>query len=300
VFGGLARTQDEADRGFLPRLPVVLLTGWGQQAAMEPDAQELVRTVLGKPVTLEDLLRELGIASEVKTAMRANRINPSSLTGPDICDLACSCACVEGMARRVGTNQRYLTSLMTELKVLPVVHTILKLNRKYGLNYGMDEVRKMAAECTSLSQLTGRVGVSPHKLTNYLAFTGMTREVYTLLRQRQMEVLKSGMGGPGRGDEVKRSGRRPRRVRIEKSEKRRAALIEIAETSLTYEEMALKLRVSKQRIEQLLRKMNLTDQIKTVLVNNRRFARIEAAQKHRDESAVRAPKSPEAKQRRNR
>jgi PAS domain S-box-containing protein len=42
-----------------PHLPVVLLTGWGQQAAMEPDAQELVRTVLSKPVTLEDLLRAI-------------------------------------------------------------------------------------------------------------------------------------------------------------------------------------------------------------------------------------------------
>ncbi|HTX52072.1 MAG TPA: GAF domain-containing protein [Candidatus Baltobacteraceae bacterium] len=40
------------------RLPVVLLTGWGEAAEAEPDAA-LVDRILGKPVRLEDLLRAI-------------------------------------------------------------------------------------------------------------------------------------------------------------------------------------------------------------------------------------------------
>ena len=39
-----------------PKVPVVLLTGWGEQGAGEPPAAELVDRVLGKPVRLQDLL----------------------------------------------------------------------------------------------------------------------------------------------------------------------------------------------------------------------------------------------------
>ena len=39
-----------------PKLPVVLLTGWGEQGAEEPPAAELIDRVLGKPVRLQDLL----------------------------------------------------------------------------------------------------------------------------------------------------------------------------------------------------------------------------------------------------
>jgi signal transduction histidine kinase/CheY-like chemotaxis protein len=39
-----------------PKVPVVLLTGWGEQGAEEPPAAELVNRVLGKPVRLQDLL----------------------------------------------------------------------------------------------------------------------------------------------------------------------------------------------------------------------------------------------------
>ena len=40
-----------------PELPIVLLTGWGSDLALDPDIHELVAMVLPKPVTL-DLLRE--------------------------------------------------------------------------------------------------------------------------------------------------------------------------------------------------------------------------------------------------
>ena len=38
------------------RLPVILLTGWGEHGAVEPPASGLVDRVLGKPVRLDDLL----------------------------------------------------------------------------------------------------------------------------------------------------------------------------------------------------------------------------------------------------
>jgi len=40
----------------IPKVPVVLLTGWGEQGAGEPPAAKLVDRVLGKPVRLQDLL----------------------------------------------------------------------------------------------------------------------------------------------------------------------------------------------------------------------------------------------------
>jgi len=39
-----------------PTLPVVLLTGWGDQAAAQTDRQGLVDRILGKPARLQDLL----------------------------------------------------------------------------------------------------------------------------------------------------------------------------------------------------------------------------------------------------
>jgi CheY-like chemotaxis protein len=46
-----------AVRTLHPNLPIVLLTGWGEQAAGEADHHGLVDRVLGKPVRLEELLR---------------------------------------------------------------------------------------------------------------------------------------------------------------------------------------------------------------------------------------------------
>jgi GAF domain-containing protein len=40
-----------------PRLPIILLTGWGEQAAVEAGAEGLVERVLAKPVRMDDLLR---------------------------------------------------------------------------------------------------------------------------------------------------------------------------------------------------------------------------------------------------
>jgi DNA-binding NtrC family response regulator len=39
-----------------PTLPVVLLTGWGDQVAAQADRQGLVDCILGKPARLQDLL----------------------------------------------------------------------------------------------------------------------------------------------------------------------------------------------------------------------------------------------------
>jgi CheY-like chemotaxis protein len=39
-----------------PRVPVILLTGWGEYVAGEAPFQEEVDRVLGKPVRLNDLL----------------------------------------------------------------------------------------------------------------------------------------------------------------------------------------------------------------------------------------------------
>lgn len=39
-----------------PSLPVVLLTGWGDQAAAQADKQGLVDRILGKPARLQELL----------------------------------------------------------------------------------------------------------------------------------------------------------------------------------------------------------------------------------------------------
>jgi GAF domain-containing protein len=39
-----------------PKVPVVLLTGWGEQGAGEPSGAKLVNRMLGKPVRLQDLL----------------------------------------------------------------------------------------------------------------------------------------------------------------------------------------------------------------------------------------------------
>jgi PAS domain S-box-containing protein len=49
-----------------PRLPVVLLTGWGEQVAGEPGAEGLVECVLSKPVRLEDLLRVIADLTRLK------------------------------------------------------------------------------------------------------------------------------------------------------------------------------------------------------------------------------------------
>jgi FixJ family two-component response regulator len=41
------------------RLPVVILTGWGEQASVEAEGSGLVDRILGKPVRLEQLLRTI-------------------------------------------------------------------------------------------------------------------------------------------------------------------------------------------------------------------------------------------------
>jgi CheY-like chemotaxis protein len=42
-----------------PRLPVVLLTGWGEQALEGSTDRAAVDRILGKPVRLEDLLKTI-------------------------------------------------------------------------------------------------------------------------------------------------------------------------------------------------------------------------------------------------
>jgi CheY-like chemotaxis protein len=39
-----------------PRLPVILLTGWGEHPASQADHPSLVDRILGKPVRLDELL----------------------------------------------------------------------------------------------------------------------------------------------------------------------------------------------------------------------------------------------------
>ena len=57
-----------AVRTLHPNLPIVLLTGWGEQAAGEADHQGLVDRVLGKPVRLEELLRVIREITERSAA----------------------------------------------------------------------------------------------------------------------------------------------------------------------------------------------------------------------------------------
>jgi FixJ family two-component response regulator len=40
-----------------PHMPIILLTGWGEQAAVEAGAEGLIDRVLAKPVRMEDLLQ---------------------------------------------------------------------------------------------------------------------------------------------------------------------------------------------------------------------------------------------------
>ena len=57
-----------AVRTLHPNLPIVLLTGWGEQAAGEADHHGLVDRVLGKPVRLEELLRVIREITERSAA----------------------------------------------------------------------------------------------------------------------------------------------------------------------------------------------------------------------------------------
>ena len=57
-----------AVRALYPNLPIILLTGWGEQAAGEADQQGLVDGVLGKPVRLEELLRVIRELTERSAA----------------------------------------------------------------------------------------------------------------------------------------------------------------------------------------------------------------------------------------
>ncbi|MCX5734617.1 MAG: GAF domain-containing protein [candidate division NC10 bacterium] len=57
-----------AVRALHPNLPIVLLTGWGEQSAGEADHQGLVDRVLGKPVRLEELLRVIREITERSAA----------------------------------------------------------------------------------------------------------------------------------------------------------------------------------------------------------------------------------------
>jgi len=50
-----------------PRLPILLLTGWGDQVVMEAEERTLVDKVLSKPVPLEALLQALGEVNPATT-----------------------------------------------------------------------------------------------------------------------------------------------------------------------------------------------------------------------------------------
>jgi len=50
-----------------PRLPVVLLTGWGDTATLPKADRQSVDRVLGKPVRLADLLRVVAELTELRT-----------------------------------------------------------------------------------------------------------------------------------------------------------------------------------------------------------------------------------------
>ena len=51
-----------------PRLPVILLTGWGDQAVGDAGDREHVDRVLGKPVSLQSLLLLIGELTETPGA----------------------------------------------------------------------------------------------------------------------------------------------------------------------------------------------------------------------------------------
>jgi FixJ family two-component response regulator len=51
-----------------PRLPVVLLTGWGETATLSADDRSVVDRVLGKPVRLAELLQVVAELTEVGEA----------------------------------------------------------------------------------------------------------------------------------------------------------------------------------------------------------------------------------------
>jgi PAS domain S-box-containing protein len=55
-------------RARCPHLPIVLLTGWGEQVAGEAGHQGLVDRILGKPVRLEELLRVIRQVTESPSA----------------------------------------------------------------------------------------------------------------------------------------------------------------------------------------------------------------------------------------
>jgi CheY-like chemotaxis protein len=50
----------QAIKARTPTIPVVLLTGWGEQVAAESGAAHSVDRVLGKPVRVQDLLAVIG------------------------------------------------------------------------------------------------------------------------------------------------------------------------------------------------------------------------------------------------
>ncbi|HYL80849.1 MAG TPA: GAF domain-containing protein, partial [Candidatus Acidoferrum sp.] len=51
-----------------PRMPIILLTGWGEQAAVEAGAEGLIERVLAKPVRMEDLLQVIADLTSVKAS----------------------------------------------------------------------------------------------------------------------------------------------------------------------------------------------------------------------------------------
>ena len=62
-----------AIKATLPHLPVVLLTGWGDQVAGDEGEEQsrLVKRVLSKPARLEDLIR---LIHEATTAVRSRPV----------------------------------------------------------------------------------------------------------------------------------------------------------------------------------------------------------------------------------
>jgi CheY-like chemotaxis protein len=51
-------------RARFPRLPIILLTGWGDQALMESEDGALVNTVLPKPVRVDDIVQAIADVTE--------------------------------------------------------------------------------------------------------------------------------------------------------------------------------------------------------------------------------------------
>jgi CheY-like chemotaxis protein len=55
---------DRTVRARFPHLPIILLTGWGDQALMESEDGALVNTVLAKPLRVDDIVQAIADVTE--------------------------------------------------------------------------------------------------------------------------------------------------------------------------------------------------------------------------------------------